>query len=302
MENLEIFVAVAQAGSFAGAAAIQEVDPSKVSRSIASLELELGVRLFHRTTRKIRLTEAGRLYYQAIQPLLDQLSDARERLRDIRLKVAGKIRVTASVTFGTEILVPLLGEWNQLHPNTDVELLLSDARIDLQDGGLDLALRMGALSQAPPGCEVLVRTRYRVCASPCYLEQRGEIGKPQELAERECLLFPYEGFSSSWTFQDAKHEVTQVAVRGWLTISNAQALRACALRGWGPVLLADWMTEAQRSQGDLIDLFPEYRVTATDFETGVWLLLPPQWQSPNRYRPARVDAFLAFLRTKLQGD
>ena len=179
---------------------------------------------------------------------------------------------------------------------------MSDARIDLQDEGLDLALRMGALSQAPPDCEVLVRTRYRVCAGPSYLQRHGRISEPQELAERDCLLFPYEGFSSCWTFQDANRQVTRVTIRGWLTISNAQALRACALRGWGPALLADWMTEVQRSQGELVDLFPEYRVTATDFSTGVWILLPPQGQSPNRYRPARVNAFLDFLRSRLKRD
>lgn len=293
-EPLVIFADVVSLGSFAAVARSRDLDPSKVSRMMAALEVELGVRLFHRTTRRLSLTDEGESYYRAVQPALERLLEARQMMADLTGDVSGLLRVTTSTAFGTVVVVPLLREWRRQHPKSQLELVLSDERLDMVNDKLDVALRLGPSSDASLGDTRLLKTQYRVCVGKGY--DRTSLMEPSDLKKADCLLFPLKGFRTRWLFQSrSQSEVQEVKVRGSLTISNALALRQACLQSLGPALLADWMTDTHLQSGDLIELFPDYRVTATDFQTGVWAVLPPQWQQPTRYRPKRIDAFLHFL-------
>ena len=283
-DSMRLFVEVARRGNFAAVARDRDVDPSSVSRAVALLEDELGVRLFQRTTRRVMLTEAGEIYLARVSALVDELDYARDEARGASAGPAGTLRLTASVAFGYTCLVPLLPEFRQRFPGVKLELLLTDAVLDLVAERVDLAVRLGRRFDADFIATKLFDTQYRVCASPAYLKGKKAPKSPEELQQHSCLLFALPDFRSRWLFRDRKGAVQEVPVHGDVTILNALALRACALAGMGPVLLANWLIDEDIKKGRLIDLFPKYRVTATEFDTAIWLLYPSRSHLPNKVR------------------
>lgn len=293
LENLRIFIEVARRGSFAAVARDHNIDPSSVSRVVASLEEELGIRLFQRTTRHLTLTEAGNLYLCRVDALLDELEHARDEALAVSVGPIGTLRVTTSVAFGHKFLVPLLAEFRNFFPDLKLELLLTDTNLDLVSERVDLAIRLGPNIQIGVICVKLFNTRYRVCVSPAYLEREKYLHVPDDLRVHKCLLFTLPNFRSRWLFRDNNGTVSEVPIEGDVVISNALALRDCALAGMGPALLANWLIDEDIAQGKLLDLFPNYHVTATDFETAAWLLYPSQ-----TYLPNKVRVMINFLKRK----
>jgi len=159
-----------RAGSFAAVARVHEVDPSSISRTIAILEDELGFRLFLRTTRRLAATEAGTLYFERTQPIIDEMERVGQEARDIVAEPAGRLRVTASVSFGHTVLVPLLPRLRSAYPDLSVDLILTDAVLDLITEKIDVAVRLGPRIDTGLIGTHLMRTRYHVCASPAYLK------------------------------------------------------------------------------------------------------------------------------------
>jgi DNA-binding transcriptional LysR family regulator len=295
IESLRLFVQVARRGSFAVVARDRGTDPSSVSRSIASLEDELRVRLLQRSTRRMTLTEAGAKYLARVEPLLEELDQARDEALAISAKPVGTIRMTASVAFGQKCIAPLLPKLRTAFPALGIDLLLTDANLDLVSGGIDLAVRLGpSLDSALIGVKLL-DTRYRVCVSPVYLENCRQQGRhlatPADLADHNCLLMNLQDYRSRWLFRDAGGTVSSIAVRGDVLISSPLVLLTCALDGMGPALLVDWLADEALANNRLIDPFPDYAVTATNFETAAWLLYPSR-----TYLPTKVRIVIDFLR------
>lgn len=281
---MKIFVEVARRGSFAAVARDRDVDPSSVSRAVALLEEEVGVRLFQRSTRRVTLTEAGEIYLVRIAAVVDELDHAREEARGMSSDPTGTLRMTTSVAYGNTCLVPLLPQFRQQYPNIKLELLLTDTLVDLVSERIDLAIRLGQQFEADFVATKLLDTHYRVCASPEYLNKSRAPTKPQELQQHNCLLFPLPDFRSRWIFKNKKGSIEEVSIHGDVTILNALALRTCALSGMGPVLLSNWLIDEDIAQGKLIDLFPDYRVTANEFNNAIWLGYPSRVHLPNKVR------------------
>ncbi|MDJ0945949.1 MAG: LysR family transcriptional regulator [Kiloniellales bacterium] len=292
---LQVFAEVMRRGSFAAVARDRDVSPSAISRSVAALEAELGLRLFQRTTRRLAPTEAGALYFARVEPLLGELEQARQAATDLQEAPSGTLRVTASVAFGQTCLVPLLPELQRRYPQLALELLLTDSNLDLVAERIDVALRLGPRRDSGLIGLRLFDTRYRVCVSPDYLARNGGIATPEMLRGRPCLTFALPGFRSRWIFLDPAGRRTEVPIEGRFVISSALAQRDCALNGLGPALLADWLIGADIAAGRLVDLFPGHRVTATDFDTAAWLLYPSR-----AYLPLKVRAFVDFLKVRLR--
>jgi DNA-binding transcriptional LysR family regulator len=294
---LKTFVDVARLGSFAHVAREHDLDPSLISRTVAALEGELGVRLFQRTTRKLSLTEAGHLYLARVAPLVDELELAREEAlaisSGINNQAQGTLRMTSSVAFGVTQLTSLLPEFHRQHPQLKVELLLTDSNLNLVSDRIDLAVRLGAQFEGDVVLTKLMRTRYRVCASPGYIAVRGAPKTPADLADHRCLLLTLPEFRHEWHFKDARGKVQTVPVDGDIIISSPLALRRCAIDGVGPVLLTDWLANDAIADGTLLDLFPHLQATATSFDTGVWLLYPTR-----SYLPLKVRVMVDFLKSK----
>jgi DNA-binding transcriptional LysR family regulator len=291
--HLRVFVDVAQRRSFAAVARDSNVDPSSVSRIIAALESQLGVRLFQRTTRKLALTEAGESFLARVGPLVEELDHAQDEARSLRSEPSGTLRLTASVAFGQLCLVPILPAFRRALPRLRLELLLTDTNLDLIADRIDLAIRLAPSYRGDVIGSKLFATRYRVVASPDYLARHGAPKIPRALSAHSCLLFPLRDFRERWLFRRGD-ETEEVPVRGSLLLSTALALRSAALDGLGPVLLANWHLDADLAAGRLIDLFPEYEVTATTFDTAAWLLYPSR-----SYLPHKVAATVEFLKTHL---
>jgi DNA-binding transcriptional LysR family regulator len=293
LETLKTFAAVMQQGSFAAVARLQDADPSQISRSIAALEQELGVRLFQRTTRKLAPTEAGALYYERTRSAIEELERAQQVARDASARPSGTLRVTTSVSFGQRWLVPRLPALRKQHPQLGIEMLLTDAVVDLVAEQIDVAVRLGPRVDSGMVGTTLMPTRYYVVASPAYLRRHGRPRTPQDLAQHDCLLLPLAGFRTRWVFKDKQAKITEVPVHGNIVLSTPLALHQAALDGLGPSLLAHWNVEQDVQDGRLVSLFPHYQVTATDFDTAVRLMYPSR-----AYLPLKVRAFIDFMKAQ----
>jgi DNA-binding transcriptional LysR family regulator len=291
LPTLSLFIDAARRQSFAAVARARDLDPSSVSRAISGLEARVGARLFQRTTRRLTLTDAGRLYLERIEPLLEQIEAAGAEAADLTRLPAGRVRMTCSVALAVLVVAPRLAEFRRAYPDVVVDLVATDANLDLVAERIDVAVRLGPrLDVGYVGVE-LFQTRYRVVAAPAWTRAHPGVREPADLAGLPCILFDLPGFRDVWRFRAPSGREFEVPVTGGLTSTNALALRAAAVAGAGPALLADWTVRDDLASGALIDLFPAHEVTATAFETAAWLLYPSR-----AYLPARVRVLIDSLR------
>ena len=296
IEVLKTFVEVMRQSSFAAVARERNVDPSSVSRTIAGLEKELGIRLFQRTTRRLSPTEAGITYFNRIEPLIAEIQQAQEMAIAVSGQPQGTLRVTASVSFGLKCIIPFLAEFEANYPELAIELLLTDARLDLIAERIDLAIRLGLLEDSSLIARRLMLTRYSVCGSPDYLQRHPQLNQPQDITQHNCLFFPLADYRTRWLFKDEQGEIQAVPVKGRTVISNAIALQECAIAGMGLALLPHWLVDSEVTAGRLIRVFPNYEVTATNFATSAWFVYPSR-----NYVPLKVKVFIDFLQQHLLG-
>jgi DNA-binding transcriptional LysR family regulator len=295
-ETLSLFVEVMRHGSFADVARNRGVAPSSISRAIAGLEQELGIRLFQRTTRKLEPTEAGVVYFERVAPLIAELASARQVATDVTEEPRGILRVTAPVVFGQLYLVPLLPALAQRYPNLSIELLLSDAYLDLIEDRIDIAIRLGSLRDSSYIATRLRELEFYICASPAYLAQHGAPATPQQIGSHNCLLFPRTGYNLNWLFRDRDGNVLDIPIHGNCLITNSQAIRQCALAGMGLTLLPDWLIQEDVQSGALVRLFAEYDVTASDYDSAAWLLYPSR-----DYLALKTRMFIDHLVSSMRG-
>jgi len=293
--TLRIFIEVMQRGSFAAVARERNVDPSSVSRTIASLEAQLGVRLFHRTTRHLSPTDAALAYFEQIESLVDQIDRAAMVAADSGDKPRGTLRITAPVTFAQVNLVPLLPEFAKRYPELDFELLLTDRFLDLVEDRIDLAIRLGRLAESSLIAHRLCDMVYVVAASPDYLRRRGRPKQPADLEDHQILRYPVPGYAARWRFRAAGGLITEVPVRGKVVVTNGVALRQCAVAGMGVVMLPRWNLADELRSGALVEVLTDYHPTATEFDTAAWLLYPSR-----SYLPRKVRALADYLKDKFQ--
>ncbi len=254
--DLSLFLDVARLGSFAAAAKARGVDPSSVSRAIAGLEADLGLRLFQRSTRRMSLTEAGEIYLTRATPPGRGVGAHRGRgapdpappLRHAAPHGLGHLR--------QQRLIPLLPAFRARHPEVALDCLFTDANLDLIAERIDLAIRLAPTVEGDLVVTRLMPTRYRVVASPAYLESAPPLAQPQDLALHRALLFTLRPFRTLWRFRDRAGAVTEVPVAGDITLSPAGAVREAALAHLGPALLPDWLIGADLAAGRLTDPLP----------------------------------------------
>lgn len=290
-EDMALFVEIARQGSFAAAARARGVDPSSVSRAISTLEARLGVRLFQRSTRRLALTEAGARCLARVAPLLEELEDAIAATRDTGTRPRGILRLTASVAFGQQVVVPLLGRFRDSFPQVGVECLFTDANLDLVGERIDLAIRLAPAVGGDLVVSKLMDTRYLVVAAPAYLAAAPALEAPEDLARHRALRFPFADYRSRWLFRDAAGAVTEQPVDGDLVLAPAGAIRDAAVGGLGPALLPDWLVREDLAAGRLARCLPAWDVTATRFDTAAWLAYPSR-----SHLPAKTRAMIGFLR------
>jgi DNA-binding transcriptional LysR family regulator len=199
--------------------------------------------------------------------------------------------MTASISFVQECLIPILPEFKELYPDISIELLASDANLDLRADGIDLAVRFGSMPKGDWIVAKLMTTSYRVVASPGYLETEGSITHPEDLSARDCICFAIPGFRTTWQFRIGEAEPFSVPVGGATVISNALSIRSAARLGMGVALLPIMLVERDLNRGTLIDVLPDYACAAASFETAAWLVYPSR-----SYLPQKVRVMIDFLK------
>lgn len=291
---LNTFADVMKLGSFANAARYRDVDPSSVSRTISNLEEELGFRLFQRNRRKLAPTEAGQSYYEQIRNLIEDLDHAKQKARDLATQPQGLLRVTACTSMGQRVIAPLLSKFMDRYPALSLELILTDSQVDLVADQIDLGIRFGPKPEAEISATALAPRKFQVCASPSYIQRTGGLMHPNDLTERECVLFPLPGYRTHWLFRDTEGDAFEVPVDGRLLVSHGLTMTQCALAGLGPTLLPDWLCKPELAAGELVDLFPDFECAAKQFDTAAWMVHPSR-----RYVPHKVEAFMQFLSEEI---
>lgn len=280
-EGITEFVYVAEAESFTKAAKKLAVSTAQASRQISALEKRLNTRLFYRTTRKVSLTEEGRIFYQHCRRVLDDLEAAKLALSHLQSKPQGNIQLTAPVTYGEQHILPLVNDFIKRYPDVSVNAHLSNQQIDLVNEGYDLAIRIGELSDSSMMAEKLgSRTNY-LCASPGYLAQHGTPKNLSQLEQHNCLL----GTLDYWRFQESSN-AKKLKVTGSLRYNNGRGLVDAALKGLGIVQLPDYYVEQHITSGALITLLDNYK----DSDEGIWAVYPL-----NRNLSPKIRIFIDFL-------
>ncbi|MEM9732332.1 MAG: LysR substrate-binding domain-containing protein [Pseudomonadota bacterium] len=283
----DLFLDVLRHGSFAAAARARDMDPSLISRQIKALEAELGVVLFERNTRRLNVTEAGQRFARRVEPLLQDCRAAAREVQEVVDAPKGRLRVTCSTAFGEHWLIPRLGQFCESHPGIHLDLMLTDAIVDIAAEGVDLAIRH---SPPPTGALVarkLMDTHYRLVASPVWLARHGPVAGPDQLADLLCLRLDLQGHKDRWHFQSKESETQAVEITGSITVSTPGGLRASALAGHGPALLAHWLVAEDVAQGRLKALLPDWRVSVGEGQTAAWLVYPSR-----DYVPAKLRLFM----------
>ncbi len=290
IEALEIFLDVMRQRNFTDVARARDLAPSSISRTITSLENEIGIRLFQRSTRKLKPTEAGIVYFERIQPVLDELLSAKQVAADLIDEPKGILRVTASTVYGEMHIAPLLPDLSDKYPLLSIELILTDAYMDLIEERIDIAIRLGTLQNSSYIAKQIKKLNFYVCASPEYIERNGKPNFPHEVKDHNCLLFPRAGHNLNWLFKNETGEIEETSISGKYLITNSRAIKQCALAGMGLALLPDWLVCDAIQSGSLIRLFDGFNVTATDYDGAIWFLYPSR-----EYVPLKTRAFMNSL-------
>jgi len=267
--EMQVFNAVVEAGSFVSAADVLGVSAAAVSRQLAALESRLGVRLLHRTTRRLSLSGEGEVFLQRARQLLEDLSEAEAEITERSAEAIGRLRVNAPVSFGILHLAGLWGDFLDQHPRLQLEITLSDRTVDLVEEGYDLAIRIGQLSDSTLIGRRLATTRMVVCASPGYLERHGTPAAPADLADHAVWSYSYFNLGDEWRFAGPEGEVS-VRLRPAAHSNNGDTCRMAALQHHAIVLQPDFLVGPDIRAGRLVELLPEFRVG----ELGIHALYP----------------------------
>jgi len=248
LNDIVVFARVVEAGSFTAAARLLGMPKTTVSRRIAALEREVGVRLVQRTTRSLNMTDAGRLYYEQSSQALRTIEDANLRLAEARAEPSGTIRISAPVGFGGHFLTSAVFDFLAAYPKTRVELHLTDDTLNLVGNRIDLAFRTGILPDSTLIARKLGSTHRILCASPDYLARRGVPVASADLARHHCVIAGPSTGSANWVLDGPRGQET-VAVSGRFAANEMQAVVAAAIAGYGIAQLPYHVAEASVRDG-----------------------------------------------------
>jgi DNA-binding transcriptional LysR family regulator len=250
--GVRAFVAVAEHGGFAAAAPALGLSPSAVGKAVARLETRLGVRLLARTTRSVALTDDGRLYHARCVAALAGLAQAEAELKQGRNEPSGLLRVALPPLLGRAFVMPVLLDLVARWPALRLEASFDAAPVDLTAGGVDLAVRIGALEdRAGLSARPLGVQRRVVCATPAYLDARGRPGTVQDLTAHDCLVEARDGRPTPWPYVDADGAARALAVDGRVRIGDAQMLAEAARAGAGIAMVPRWLVAPDLAAGRL---------------------------------------------------
>ena len=288
IEDLRIYVAVMHAGNFTAAAEQLMLSKQYVSRRMAALEASLGVRLLIRNTRKLSVTDAGLLFAQHAQRILDEIQEAELAVSEQHQALRGTFRINMPMSFGMSHLSPLIAEFLSHHPALQFQIELADRYADVIGEGVDMAIRIGTLADSTLIARPLGELKRVICCSPGYLKRAGTPQHPDELLQHACLRYGREG-QNGWELQ-VNGKPKWLAVQGPMVSNNGEVLRDAALAGLGLVLLPAFIVETALQRGELVTVLDDYLPSPLSLNA-----VYPQ----HRQRSEVNRQLLAFLQARL---
>jgi len=261
LNEIVIFMAVADAESFARGGRTMGLTGSAASKAVARLEARLGVRLLHRNSRAVSLTSEGERFRESGRAILEAMDEAEASIAVPDGKPRGLLRLSVPDAFGRRVIMPLVSEYLERWPDVRIDIDFSDRPVDLVEEGFDLAIRIGGES-APDGIVSRVVAEYPVwiCAAPSYLERRGHPPHVEALSGHDCILFRSRTRTQEWFDHPGGEHADKVLAHGRLRMNSAEAIRMAALSGLGIALLPAFLVDDDLSAGHLVRLFPELGV------------------------------------------
>ncbi len=289
---LRLFVQVVDQGSFSAVARHTHATPSSVSRQISRLEEGLGTRLLQRTTRQQVLTEAGRVYLQHARQIIEDVEAAQRAVSDLGHAPSGILRVTAEADLALALLNPILPEFLELYPDLRVQLHTSAAMEDLIGRGIDVAIRVGHLSDSALIAKPLTQSRSLLVASPEYLKANDRPKHPEDLPHLSCLSFRVDTDQPKWQFKTGDTVLT-VPVSGRMQASSLVLLKEAAKSGFGIAMLPTWIIHDDLDSGRLVRVLPDFQLEPPT--TPISAVYPSKRNLANKVR-----VFVDFLASRLQ--
>jgi len=287
LKRIGVFTKVVQAKSFSEAARQLGVAKSAVSKQIRLLEEQIDAQLFNRSTRKLSLTEAGKIYYRHCEHIVNRAEFALDELHNYQNQPTGTLRISAPIPFGRAILIPVLKQLRELYPRLNVDLQLDDKIVNVVEQGIDLTLRVGALQDSNLIAKKLCDTPAMLIASPEYLANHGVPFEPTELMNHQWLALSVQASPHSKTFYHKKTaEQKQVSLQGSISINSVEAIISAALSGLGVAMLAKVTVEEALNAGKLVCLLPDYQAAPVP----IYAVYPHR-----EHLPAKVKVFLKLL-------
>lgn len=289
-QEMRVFTAVVDAGSFVAAGDALGLSKAAVSRYVSDLEQRLGIRLLHRTTRKLSLTREGEVFLARCREILASIDASEAEISTRSATATGLLKVSAPVSFGIRHLAPLWSEFLELHPGVALDVQLADRVIDLVDEGFDLAVRIARMGDSSLVSRQLAATRLVLCASPGYLQRRGAPQHPSELARHDIVGYSLLAMGEQWQFTGPEGPVS-VKVQARFRANNGDTCVAATLRGAGIQLQPTFLVAGELAAGTLVEVLPHYR----SIELGIYAVYPTR-----KFLLPKVRALLEFLSAKLE--
>ena len=284
---MQVFVRAVTAGSLSAAARQMGMSPAVATKQLDSLEAHLGVKLLHRTTRRLSLTEAGSDYLEACQRILPDIEEAEAAAASQRIEVRGLLRISMPLSFGSRYIAPLIPSFSIRHPALRIELGLNDSVVDLLDGGWDMAVRIGRLDDSPLRARKLGDCPELVCAAPGYLDRRGVPRAVADLSQHNCLGYTLSSWAGGREWAFGADGSIRIPISGDLAANNGEALLAAATAGQGLIYQPLFIVADALQRGELVALELDQPTHALG---GIHAVYPP-----DRRPPAKVRAMLDYL-------
>ena len=282
---METFVYVVETGSFSAAARRLNIGQPAVSKAIAQLEARLAVRLLLRSTRGLTPTEAGLAFFERAKRAIEESDEADNAARGAASGLSGNLRICAAVTFGRLHIVPHLGPFLDQNPELNIDLMLDDRNINLVEEGVDLALRLGALSDSGLTARKIAECRRVVLGTPAYFAKHGEPTCPADLSEHQAIIYSLGG-SANGPFKKADEE-QPVIINGRIRVSAAEGLRAAVLTDQGLALASEWMFAPELANGTVREAMRDWTLPNQD----LWAVFPT-----GRMASAKARAFVEYVQ------
>jgi DNA-binding transcriptional LysR family regulator len=291
-ENMRTFIRVVEAGTISAAADRLGVAKSAVSRRLKELEEHLGVELFHRTTRKMNLTDTGRAFYHQSVRILEDVLEAELATSQAHGTLKGSLKVALPSTFGLMHMGPAINEFLKAHPQIEFDLDFNDREVDLIQEGFDLAIRIANLPDSSLIARRLAPIQNVICASPSYLEQSGMPRTPDELVDHRCLVYSLLSDYEYWNLTDIEGKEIRTKIHPYLKASTGEFLRDAAAEGMGIIMVPSFIAYEEIESGTLVAILEDYNPPQID----AYAIYPQ-----TRHLSHRVRAFVDFLVKRFEG-